>query len=109
MRAGRGCGWRKLLSQRRVRNCVADWISSSSVEQSACLLELLATSGTPDTVVPDFGTAARQRVLQEAANKLHARELQAAQLLAAIVTITKGDFASSIFSKRLLLMATRKM
>src|SRR6266540_4937764 len=92
MGAARGCGnRRRLLSRRRVRNSVDGGRSSGCAQQSTCLLELFSTSGTPDAVIAYLGTTARQRVLQEATNELHTRDRLAAQLLAAVVAIAKGD------------------
>ncbi len=103
MRAARDCGHRRCrFNQRRVRNSVDDGGRTSDVssscnrgwaEQSTRLLELLSTGRTPEAVVLHLGATARQGVLQEATHELHTREGLAAQLLAAVVTITKSDFA----------------
>jgi hypothetical protein len=60
-------------------------------QQRAGLFELPACGRTEETVVTDLGKTAWQRVLQEAADKLYRRERDAVELLAAIVTIAKGD------------------
>jgi hypothetical protein len=101
MRTARGRHRHFWPSQQRVRNSVdvgGRTIGGSSscnrgwAEQSTRLLELFTTGRTPEAVVPHLGATARQGVLQEAAHELHTREGLAAQLLAAVVTITKSDF-----------------
>ena len=102
MGAASGCGNRGgWLSRRRVRQGSdggrsrggrsRGGRSSGEAEQRTCLLELGATSGTPDAVVTDLGTTAGQGVQEEAVDKLLDRESDAKQLLAAVVTITKSD------------------
>ncbi len=66
---------KSLFCRRSVRSGV-DGIGSSSrrAQQRAGVLELLPIGGTPDTVIPDLGTAARQHMQQEAVNELLGRE-----------------------------------
>ena len=76
-----GCSWHQWLGQRRVRHCVAGWVSnSSSAQQRPCLRELGATSGTPEAVVTYLGTTARQDVQEEAVDELGGRQGDVVQL-----------------------------